>query len=358
MDTIQILYFTYPSQFKFVLFLIGTFVAAHLVALLFKNLLFRLTAKTETELDDELVKMGQRPVYWGVVLGGIYLALTQLTALAEYTSYIESVAKIGFIIILLIVAIRFSRVIFSWVTDKKKMKKKQIGYILTVQKIINAVIYFIAFIFVLNSVGISITPLIASLGIGGLAVGLALQPTLSNYFSGLYVSADGFIKPDDYIELDNGMRGYVVGVQWRNTTIRLWNNNLVKIPNSYIADTIITNYNEPENKSSFIVECGVAYDSNLKQVEKIALEVAEKTQNKKKYGVPDFKPLFRYFEFGDSNINFKVIMQADKFKNHYEMKHEFIRELKSTFDKDGITISFPVRSIEFLDQPIDINVKN
>ena len=158
--------------------------------------------------------------------------------------------------------------------------------------------------------------MVASLGIGGLAVGLALQPTLSNYFSGLYVSAEGFIQPKDYIEVD-GMKGYVVSVGWRNTVIRLWNNNLVTIPNSKIADSVIINYNEPQNKSSFIVTCGVAYNSDLKKVEKVAMEVAEKIQKKKQFGVPDFKPLFRFYNFGDSNIDFKVILQAEKYSSHY-----------------------------------------
>jgi small-conductance mechanosensitive channel len=88
----------------------------------------------------------------------------------------------------------------------------------------------------------------------------------------------------------------------------------------------------------------------LKKAEKIALEVAEKIQKKKKYGVKEFKPLFRYYEFGDSNIELKVILQADRYVSHYLMQSDFMKELKSAYDKAGITISFPVRSVEFLNE--------
>lgn len=355
MESIYSLYFQYEGAVDFIFFLVATFIVAHFITFVFTKVLFRLAAKTENELDDMLVKTAQRPVYWGVVLCGFYLALTSLKILSYYHAIVKIVTQIGFILILVIVTIKFSTILFEWTTKSKKIKKKQIGFILTVRKITNALVYFLGLIFILQAVGISISPLVASLGIGGLAVGLALQPTLSNYFSGLYLSADGFVQPGDYIEIDTGLKGYVVAVEWRNTTIRLWNNNLVKIPNSKIADSNITNYNEPENKSSFIVYCGVGYSNDLEKVEKLTLEVAKKTQSKKKHGVPDYEPAFRYYKFGDSNINFKVILQADKYVNHHLMKHEFIRDLKVAFDKSNITIAFPTSTLEFADS-ININV--
>lgn len=357
MDSISSLYFQYESVVDFAFFLLFTFIVAHLVTFIFARILKKFVAKTKNELDDALVEVAQKPVYWGVVLGGFYLALTSLKVLANYHSLIKIVTQIGFILILMIVTIKSSSIFFDWITKSNKIKKKQAGFILTVRKITNALLYFLALIFILQAVGISISPLVASLGIGGLAVGLALQPTLSNYFSGLYLSADGFVQPGDYIEIDTGLKGYVVAVEWRNTTIKLWNNNLVKIPNSKIADSNITNYNEPENKSSFIVYCGVGYGSDLKKVEKLVLEVAIKTQSKKKHGVPDYEPAFRYYEFGDSNINFKVILQADKYVSHYLMRHEFIRELKAAFDKANITIAFPTRTVEFMESPFNVNDK-
>lgn len=357
MDSFFNFYFLYEEAANFVFFIMGTIMVAYLLKMIFRNVLLKLTAKTDTNLDNEMVKIAQKPVYWGVILVGFYFALRQLPILSQYMSIIATVIQIGFIIILLFTAIKISRVLFGWVNGKK-LKKKQIGFIMVFEKIINVLIYFLAIIFILQAVGISITPLVASLGVGGLVIGLALQPTLSNYFSGLYVVAEGFIKPDDYIELDNGLRGYIVNVGWRNTIVRLWNNNLVMIPNSKIADSMITNYNEPKNNSSFIVECGVAYNTDLKKAEKIALEAANKIQKKKKYGAVDYEPVLRFCEFADSNINLKVILQAGKYVEHYEMKHDFIKELKSAYDKAGIVISFPMRTVEFIGSPLEISLKN
>lgn len=358
MSSFQAFYFLHESWVDFALFIIGTVIVAHLVTLLFRNILLKITAKTITKLDDDIVKTMQRPIYWGVILTGIYLALSQLPELQQYIPTIAMIAQTGFILILLIAAIKLSNVFFGWVANNKKLKKKHAGFAMVFHKITNALIYFLGIIFILQAVGISITPLVASLGVGGLVIGLALQSTLSNYFSGLYVVADGFVKPEDYIELDNGVRGYVVTVGWRNTIIRTWNNNLVMIPNSKLADSMITNYNEPENKGSFIVECGVAYNTDLKKAEKVALETASKIQKKKKYGAEDYKPVVRFYEFADSNINLKVVLQADKYKDHYEMKHDFIKELKSAYDKTGIVISFPMRTLDFPAKPIEISFKN
>ena len=99
---------------------------------------------------------------------------------------------------------------------------------------------------VMDQLDVNISPLIAGLGLGGLAVALALQPTLANVFAGTYVMTEGVVTPGDYIELENGVAGYVMDVSWRSTRLRTWHNNLVVIPNAKFAETIITNYQEPQ----------------------------------------------------------------------------------------------------------------
>ena len=336
--------------FNFLFILIGTVIAAHLVLIIFKRVLAKFTKKTKTNLDDQLIKVIQKPVYWGVIIGGIYFAFLQLSILTPYFDIFKIITKVLIILLVLIMAISVSATFLEWIEKEGQLTKKQVSFLHTIRKLINVFIYFLGLIFVLQVFGISISPLIASLGIGGLAVGLALQSTLSNYFSGLYVVADGFIQPKDYIELDNGMRGYVVKIGWRNTIMRLWNNNLVMIPNAKIADSIIINYNEPQNKSSFIVKWGVAYGSDLEKVEKIALKIGKKLQKDKRFGISDYEPIVRCYEFGDSNIEMKLIMQSEKYSSHYLMKHECIKNLKKAFDKEKITIAFPTRSVEFLNK--------
>jgi len=351
MDILYTLYDSHEYWFHFGAFLLATFVVAHIVTLAFKKVIMVATSKTKTDLDDKLMGIVQKPLYWGIILGGFYYAFLELPTPDRYATIMGMAVKVGFYVMLTFVVVSVSKTLFLWFEGKDNLRKRQKSMILTVQKIINVVIYFLGLIFILDAVGVSISPLIASLGIGGLAVGLALQPTLSNYFSGLYVAADGFIQPGDYIELDNGTKGVVKAVGWRNMNIKLWNNSLITIPNSIIADSAIINHSEPQLNSSFVVKFGVAYNSDLEKVEKVSLDLAKKFQKDERFGVEKYEPLFRCYNFGDSSIDCKVIMQAHKFVDHYFMTHEFIKALKATFDKENITIAFPTRSIEFLNKP-------
>ena len=136
-----------------------------------------------------------------------------------------------------------------------------------VRRFLTIAIWGIALVMVLDALSFSISPILGGLGITGIAVALALQPTLSNFFAGTYVLSDGAITVGDYIELNGGPAGYVIEVGWRSTKIRTWLNNLVIIPNSVMADTIIINTRAPDPAVNVMITCGVSYASDLAQVE-------------------------------------------------------------------------------------------
>ncbi len=199
---------------------------------------------------------------------------------------------------------------------------------------------------ILSYFKIEITPLVATLGIGGLAVGLALQNTLSNFFAGLYMVADKPITVGDFIELpDADISGYVEDIGWRSTRIKTLPNTVVIVPNSKLAENIIVNDSLPEHEMAALVQCGVAYGSDLKKVEKATIDVARKIQKTVPGAVKTFEPFIRYHTFGDSNINFTIILRVEKFVDKYLVTHEFIKALKERYDKEGIEISWPVRKI-------------
>ncbi|PIR25727.1 MAG: mechanosensitive ion channel protein MscS [Deltaproteobacteria bacterium CG_4_10_14_0_2_um_filter_43_8] len=210
---------------------------------------------------------------------------------------------------------------------------------------IRVVIFLIGLMFALDNIDISITPLIASLGVGSIAVALALQDTLSNFFSGLYVLIDKPIKTGDFIEIENNIRGYVEKVTLRNTHIRLLANNIVIVPNTKIANSILTNFNKPVYEQSVYVSAGVSYASDLEQVEKITLEVAKKTMEEVEGGVKTADPLVRFNEFADSSVNFTVVLRGQDFISQYLLKHEFIKRLHKRYHEEGIEIPFPIRTV-------------
>ena len=217
------------------------------------------------------------------------------------------------------------------------------------RRVVLVVIYGLAGLIALDTLGVSITPLLGGLGITGLAVALALQPTLSNFFAGTYVLTDAAIHPGDYIELQGGPAGYVIGIGWRSTKIRTWLNNLVIIPNSIVADTIVTNYQGPDPALNILVTCGVSYDSDLALVERVSLEVAREVLKEVPGAVNTEDPWFGYDSFGDSNIGFWIFLQAEDRIGSFVVTNELIKRLHARFASESIEINYPVRKLVYPD---------
>ena len=188
---------------------------------------------------------------------------------------------------------------------------------------------------ILQSLGIAITPILTALGVGGLAVALALQDTLSNLFSGLYIIAARDIKPGDYIRLNSGEEGFIVDINWRNTKLRDLSNVIV-VPNAKLAAANITNYEQPDKEVLVPVQLGVAYENDLDHVERVALEVARETMRDTPGAVATFDPFFRYSSFEESSISFRTVLRAQTNADQFRVRHEFVKRLHERFRRDGI----------------------
>ncbi len=219
------------------------------------------------------------------------------------------------------------------------------GSAILIRKICAAVFAVLAGITVLNQFDIEIGPILASLGVAGLAVALALQDTLSNYFSGIIIAVDKPVRPGDYVVLDGGLEGFVESVGWRTTRIRPFRESMIIVPNSKLANSIVTNNDYPQSPIRLYLPCGVAYGSDLEQVEAVALEVAENVQKTAGGADRDFKPALLWDEFGDSTINFRVVLRVLSNSRTSETKNAFIRQLYRRFNEEAIDISVPVRKL-------------
>jgi small-conductance mechanosensitive channel len=207
------------------------------------------------------------------------------------------------------------------------------------------IIFSIGGLIILNSFGISITPILTTLGIGGLAVALALQDTLSNFFAGLSTIATNKIKTGDYVRLEGGEEGYVQDISWRYTTIRMLQGNQIIVPNNKLSSANIINYYLPDLDMAVLVNLGVSYDSDLQNVEKVTVEVGQEVMKEVQGGVPDFEPFIRYNQFADFSINFTVILRCKEFVDQYLVIHEFVKRLHKRYKEEEIEIPFPVRTI-------------
>lgn len=330
-----------------IIIIVSVFVAKVIVVSVQKKLA-ALTAKTDTILDDLIIKAIGKPIYLGVILAGVFFALQSLTALAAYSQTISMAFTVIYVLFAAFFVTRIVDAILQWYSKEiaaKTKTKADEQFLPIVRRIALAVVYFIALLVLLGQFGINISSLVVVGGIGGLAVAFAFQDTLKEFFAGAYMILDRPIKIGDYIELDSGERGYVQDIGWRSTKLRIYGNNIMIIPNSTISSAKITNYYTKEKKIMFGVECGVGYHEDLEKVEKVAIRVGKNILKKVEGGIPDYEPLMRFKEFGDSNINFSVILSVREYINKFKVRHEFIKALKKEFDKQGIEISWPIRKV-------------
>ncbi|MBK7554888.1 MAG: mechanosensitive ion channel family protein [Flavobacteriales bacterium] len=199
---------------------------------------------------------------------------------------------------------------------------------------------------VLHDLGISITPMLTALGVGGLAVALALQDTLTNLFAGIQLLASRQLNVGDFVKLESGETGYLTDITWRNTTIRALSNHLIVVPNAKLASSIIQNHQQPEPEEAVVMQVGVSYDSDLDHVEQVTIDTAREVVKRVQPGLKDFDPFIRYHTFADSSIGFSVIMRATEFTERYVLMHEFVKALHRRYKAEGIVIPYPMRTLQ------------
>jgi small-conductance mechanosensitive channel len=131
-------------------------------------------------------------------------------------------------------------------------------------------------------------------------------------------------------------------------------NNLILVPNAKLAQAIVVNHHLPSQDLAVLVDVGVDYASDLGHVERVVMEVGREVMAEVAGAVPEFEPFIRYHTFGDSSINFTVILRVKEFVDQYLVKHEFVKRLHTRFNQEGIVIPFPIRTIAHREATSDV----
>ena len=332
-------------------------IAAGVANVVMRVFLGRVARLTPGTLDEELLNVVRGPVVLFITLSGLFLALLILTNLdspryALITGYDDQIRRAWLVVVIAEVAYLLYHLLdasLTWyIQSVAQTTETQLDDRLLppLKRIMPLLVYSLGFLMALSVLNIPISPILAGLGIGGLAVALAVQPTLANFFAGTYVVTEGELNVGDYIELQGGPSGYVVEVGWRSTKIRSMYNNLVIIPNSQMANSIVTNYYSPEPSMNVLVYCGVSYDSDLNVVENVVREASQTLVNESEYAV-DGDPWFGFDEFGDSNISFWVFVQAKDRLGSFYLTSDLVKVIHSRLTAEGIEINYPVRKLMF-----------
>ncbi|GAA4023586.1 MULTISPECIES: mechanosensitive ion channel family protein [Streptomyces] len=324
----------------------GIAVIAGLLAAFLLRMLLRWLGKhadrTRWSGDDVIVDALRTAVPWAAVAGG---AASAAAALPLTGTVQHNVNQVLTVLLIFVVTVAVARVVAGLMRSVTQSRPGVAGSATIFVNITRVLILAIGFLVVLQTLGISIAPMLTALGVGGLAVALALQDTLANLFAGIHILASKTVQPGDYIRLSSGEEGYVEDINWRQTTVRSLSNNLVVIPNGELAKTNMTNFMRPEQQLTILVQAGVAYDSDLEQVERVTIEVVAEVMTEITGALPDHEPLVRFHTFGDSRIGFTVILGVGEFSDQYRIKHEFIKRLHKRYRAEGIRIPAPTRTV-------------
>ena len=326
---------------RFLIILIGTIIVVTLSYFVLKVIVKRIAGRKKS-YGEFILKQLSKPIIFLFFIIGLYSAIRQLSIINEYQLLING---LFFVLTTFILALFISRIISVIMIGYLKIRKGFERPPKLINMTVSIIIYIVALAVILGYFQFDITPLIAGVGLGALAIGLALQSTLSNFFAGMHLVSDRPIDVGDYIEIDDNTKGTIEDIGWRSTRIRTLADNLLIIPNGKLSESNITNFSKPKKDMSLWIPCGVAYESDLKKVEKITLEVAKNIQMNIDGAVKNFEPGFRFKEFGDSNINFVAILRVEDPLMRFAVRNEFIKALKTRFDEERIEISWPIRKI-------------
>jgi small-conductance mechanosensitive channel len=294
-----------------------------------------LARRTSSRSAEAAVDAVARRVPFWSLLVGIYLAASfwELRRNAAITLdkglYVVAAASLTFLV---------SEVLVKLVRTHGPTLDAALPTTTLTENLIRIVVITLGLLVVLNGLGLSITPMLTALGVGGLAVALALQDTLANLFAGFYLTVAKQIRIGNYIRLSSGEEGYLVDIDWRASRLRQLSNNTVLVPNAKLSQSIITNYHLPDQELAVVIEASVDYASDLDRVEKITTDVARDVMQNVPGGVPGFEPFVRYHTFGDPGIGFSVILRAQEFVDQHLIKHEFVKRLHRRFASEGIAI--------------------
>ncbi len=306
------------------------------------KILSRLTRFTKSDIDDKILDIIHRPVYFTIILVGIVLAIAYLKPSQKVIFYADGIIYSIMAAIWMIAVIKVSNIVIEnaiyKVSDVTGLSKDIIPLIENVAKI---AIIVAGLMVVLSIWRINITPLIASAGIAGAGIAIAAKDTIANFFGGISVFVDKPFKIGDFIVIDKVDRGEVVSIGIRSTRIKTLDDIMITIPNSIIAGSKIVNESAPTPNLRVRIPVNVAYGSDIDLVEKTLTGIAIQNGNI----LNDPAPKVFFNAFGESALNLELLCWIKEPALRLRTVDEINREIYKKFNELGIRIPFPRRDV-------------
>ena len=300
--------------------------------------------------DDAVLEAIEPHIVVWFFLGALSISVSKIEAVQPQNTYLISILNDyapKFLIIVLIGSITLAignlavSIFDLWARDQEK------GFPSTTMftNFVRIAIYVIGILIILDALSISITPMITALGVGGIAVSLALKDTLTDVFAGLHILLSKKVQVGDFIQLDSGEMGYIQNISWRNTIMMERTNNIIHIPNTRLSSAIIKNFDSGDPSFSVKIPVGVGYSSDLDEVEKVTKKVINEIQSSMEETNNNYEPTMRFQNFGESSINLMVYFRGNRYGDQNPIIHQFIKTLHKRYSEAGIEIPVPMRTV-------------
>jgi MscS family membrane protein len=327
------------------LILIGVLFVTKVITLILTLLLKKITSLTETTKDDELVEKMENPLVYLVGLLFLRWGIGIVGLIEDKLAIVEKIIETGIIVFIAYIIVIIADIVLEvWGQDFAKKTKNKIDeqLIRLFHRSIEIVVGAIAFLYILNNVDIEIWPLLGSLGIAGLAIAFAFQETLKNLFGGISLILDKNIKTGDIIQLPSGETGTVYDMTLRSTRVKTFDNRLLIIPNSTMANEVITNISRPDRSRRVEVKFAVAYGADPEYVKHIIMEEIKSIDIVEKN---DPLPRVIFQEMADNSLNFSALYWVKDLSNFIAAKEEGTIKIYERLNKENISIPFPQRTV-------------
>jgi len=323
------------------------------VAFIFRRVIFtwlrKRAARTRTRVDNVLIDATRGPFILWCICGGVYAASRIAILPLELTRATDKV-----LLVLLIASFTYAaaQAAIGFIRYSGASRGNAVAYVGLTQTTVRIAIIITGGLILLHALGISITPMITALGIGGLAVALALQNTLANTFAGIYITLSRHIRPGDYIRLETGAEGVVTDITWRATTIRTIRNNIIIVPNDRLAQAVVTNFHLKEQRHRLDIEIGVSYASDPEHIERVLVDESTRAIGEVENLLADPAPYVLFMPgFGDFSLGFTLVVHVNSYVDQFKVQHLLRKRIFARFREEGIEIPFPIRTVHLKPAP-------
>ncbi len=312
--------------------------------------LLALTRRTESRYDDVLLRAGTGPVRLLLLIAGARIVLE---AAAVPPTALSVGRGILFTLAVVVVLVFIERLVTGVLSIVLPHSHTLSGAQSLLTGLTRGIIFGVGALVILDSLGVSVTPVLGTLGVGSLAVALGLQESLAQIFAGIQVGIDQPIRVGDWVRVEGGPEGWVRQISWRTTRIETQFNTMVFIPNVKIANSIITNFDMPASDVIITTRFQVAYGSDIPAVVRACTETASQVIRSHPQASPEKEPVVQVREFADSGIVVSVVIAVKHSIGEGPVRSELLKALLERLDRDGIVIPYPVRDVRLAagDQP-------